>query len=56
MKKISSVLVSLALFGVVALNSCKQKPAEAPVEESTIIEEAPAIIDTVAADSAVVIQ
>lgn len=43
MKKISLLLVSIALFGFIALNSCKSqaKPAEETTEEPAM-EEAPA--------------
>ncbi len=51
MKKLSLLLVSVALFSFVSLNSCKQasKPA---AESEEVMEEAPATEDTtMAADT-----
>lgn len=56
MKRITYLFVSLAMFGVIALNSCKQQAVETPVEEPVIIEEVPTTVDTVAVDSMLVIQ
>jgi hypothetical protein len=56
MKKIAYLFVAFALFGVVALGSCKSKTAEPAVEE-TVVEEAPvAAPDTVVADTAAMVQ
>ncbi len=56
MKKLSFLLVALALFCFISLNSCKQKAAEAEeetteemVEEETV--EEPAVADTVAEEA-----
>ncbi len=54
MKRIAYLFVAFAFFGVVALSSCKSKTAEAPAVDSTIVEEAPVAVDTVAADTAAV--
>ncbi len=57
MKKIAYLFVAFVFFGVIALSSCKSKTAEAPAVDSTVIEEAPvATPDTVAADTAAVVQ
>ncbi len=54
MKKLSFLLVVLALFCFISLNSCKQKAAEAETTEETVVEEEmveePAEADTVAAE------
>jgi len=56
MKKIAYLFVALAFVGVVALSSCKSKPAE-PATEGTVVEEAaPVVTDTAAADTAAVVQ
>ncbi|MFO7656524.1 MAG: hypothetical protein R6W78_05615 [Bacteroidales bacterium] len=52
MKKLSLLLVSVALFSFVSLNSCKQAPkADETVEEAVeeVIEETEAIVDSAAA-------
>jgi hypothetical protein len=54
MKKVAYLFVAFAFFGVLALGSCKSKSAEAPAVESTVVEEAPAVVDSVAADTAAV--
>jgi len=51
MKKIAYLFVAFAFFGVISLSSCKSKPAEVPAVDSTIMEEAPAPVDTAAADT-----
>ena len=56
MKKLSFLLVALALFCFISLNSCKQKAGEAEeteveeVEEVDVPAEEPADVDTVAAE------
>jgi hypothetical protein len=56
MKKIAYLFVAFAFFGVVALSSCKSKPAEPAVVEETVVEEAPVAVDTMAVDSTAVVQ
>ena len=54
MKKLSFLLVALALFCFISLNSCKQKAGEAEEATEEVVEEAeemveePAAADTVA--------
>jgi hypothetical protein len=53
MKKIAYLFVAFAFFGVIALSSCKSKPAE----PATVVEEAPvATPDTAAVDTAAVVK
>ena len=54
MKKIALLFVAFAFLGIVAFSSCKSKTAEAPAADSTVIEQAPMIVDSVAADTAAV--
>jgi hypothetical protein len=56
MKKIAYLFVAFALFGVVALGSCKTKPAEPAATEETVIEETPAPDTTVADTTAPVVE
>jgi len=42
MKKLSLLLVSIALFSFVSLNSCKQASQPAETETEEVMEEAPA--------------
>jgi hypothetical protein len=53
MKKIAYLFVAFAFFGVIALSSCKTKTTEpAATEETTVVEEAPAV-DTTTVDTTV---
>ena len=46
MKKLSLLLVSVALFSFVSLNSCKQASKPAETESEEVMEEAPAAEET----------
>lgn len=52
MKKIAYLFVAFAFFGVIALSSCKTKTTEPATEETTVVEEAPAV-DTTTVDTTV---
>ena len=51
MKKIAYLFVAFAFFGVIALSSCKTKPAEPAVDETVVEEPAAPAVDTMAVDS-----
>ena len=56
MKKIAYLFVAFAFFGVIALSSCKSKTTEPAVEETVVEEVVAPIVDTVAVDSAAVVE
>ncbi len=52
MKKVALSLVAVALFGTMALSSCKSGNTEAQDTASTVEAPAPAVADTAVADTA----
>jgi hypothetical protein len=48
MKKIAYLFVAFAFFGVIALSSCKAKPAEPAVDETVVEEVAAPVADSTA--------
>jgi hypothetical protein len=56
MKKIAYLFVAFAFFGVIALSSCKSKTEPAATEETVVEEVVAPIVDTVAVDSAAVVE
>jgi hypothetical protein len=54
MKKITYSFIALAFFAVISLSSCKTKTTQVPAVDSTVVEEAPSMVDTSAADTAMV--
>ena len=57
MKKVALSLVAFALFGTMALSSCKSGNTEATTDSAAAVEApAPAVADTAAADTATAVQ